>query len=332
MKLSPSKLPLATLCLGTVLSLFSDAFAAEPDADLQKTFAVKPGGKLVLDVDRGSIRVSLGADDRVECRVSRRVRIGSAAKVLAAHEVTFTQEGNEVTIRARFDRAAAGLSFWRSANLQVAYEITVPVRFNTNLKTAGGRVSVHCLAGEMRLQTAGGNIEADKIDGTLWARTSGGDISAQGISGAIDVHTSGGNIRIDGAGASVRANTSGGSVRVRDVRGQVRLETSGGNIHAEGIAASIHASTSGGNVTVNLAGPPDGDCVLHTSGGNVHLNVPERLSANLDAHTSGGTVTCDLPITVQGTQKRHELKGRLGDGGPLLKLQTSGGNIRVAKS
>ena len=325
----------APLWVGAILLSTVPARAAELEPDLHKTFNVTPGGKLLLDVDRGSVDVNPGADDRVECHVTRKVTgasSASAAKILAAHEITFQQEGNQVIVKARLDRKAADLSFWRSPSLQVRYEIKVPQRFNTDIKTAGGGLSATGLTGEMRLQTAGGSIRCSKIDGTIWARTSGGNMSVLGATGAVAVRTSGGDIRVEDVGAAVEADTSGGSIHLRSIRGRVQVETSGGNIAAEGLGAGVRASTSGGNVTVNLTGAPEGDCVLQTSGGNIHLSVPERLSANLEAHTSGGTVTCDLPITVQGLQKRNELKGRLGEGGPLLRLHTSGGNVRLRKN
>jgi hypothetical protein len=51
----------------------------------------------------------------------------------------------------------------------------------------------------------------------------------------------------------------------------------------------------------------------------------------LDARASGGGVDSDVPVTVQGTQERDQVRGRIGGGGPALVLRSSGGGIRVKR-
>ena len=53
------------------------------------------------------------------------------------------------------------------------------------------------------------------------------------------------------------------------------------------------------------------------------------MALDVDAHTSGGKVIFDLPITVHGSNSRNELRGELNGGGPLLKLRSSGGSIKL---
>jgi DUF4097 and DUF4098 domain-containing protein YvlB len=91
----------------------------------------------------------------------------------------------------------------------------------------------------------------------------------------------------------------------------------------------MEANTSGGSITASLAASPVDDCRLETSGGSITLSLPVNTSAEVDARTSGGSVSTDLPVTVQGAVKRSELVGKLGDGGHLIKLRTSAGNIRL---
>ena len=80
-----------------------------------------------------------------------------------------------------------------------------------------------------------------------------------------------------------------------------------------------------------FAGPPRADCTLHTEGGNVTVRIPEAAAVNLDAHTDGGTTRTDLPVQIRGEQDGGSLRGTINGGGPMLKLKTEGGNIRVLK-
>src|SRR6266536_1434109 len=85
MKLSP------ILLLATCL-----AVDAETKEQINKRFAVQPGGKLVLEVDFGSIDVSTSAASEVIVDVVRKVTRETKAEeeeFLADRPVTFAQEG-----------------------------------------------------------------------------------------------------------------------------------------------------------------------------------------------------------------------------------------------
>ena len=81
----------------------------------------------------------------------------------------------------------------------------------------------------------------------------------------------------------------------------------------------------------NYAGPLKGDCRLGTSGGKVTAVVEKSVAFDLDASTSGGDVSATgMTITIdKGGVGRSRLAGKVNGGGPLLKLRTSGGNIRI---
>ena len=69
---------------------------------------------------------------------------------------------------------------------------------------------------------------------------------------------------------------------------------------------------------------------LSSSGGGITVSVDPAVSLDVDAHTSGGRVTVDLPITVRGLDdQRNTVRGELNGGGPLLKLRSSGGSVRI---
>src|SRR5207248_2172291 len=108
------------------------------DSTLKKAFPVTAGGKLEMDVDRGSIEVASGETTQVEVEVIRNAKglKGTAAEeVLAAHQITFSNEGNKVQMRAQFSKDSQ-LSSQDKSRLQVRYKVLVPKQFNLLLKTA----------------------------------------------------------------------------------------------------------------------------------------------------------------------------------------------------
>jgi len=297
-----------------------------------KTFTVTPGGRLVMDVDRGSIEVTTGAGDKVDIEVTRTARSGSerdAERLFDDHHISMEQQGNTVTIQAELQRGGRriwGSDSWR---LNVEYHITVPKQFSVDLKTSGGGITVADLEGEVLAKSSGGGLHFGHIKGPVTGRTSGGGIDLDGGEGNASVKTSGGGIRIGDVNGEVDAETSGGSITIARARGRVTAHSSGGGIKVEEVDGTIDASTSGGSVTARITGQPKGNCRLETSGGSVTVYLGPSLKVSIDAKTSGGGVSTDLPLTVQGKLGSSSLQGDLNGGGPLLTLRTSGGGIHL---
>src|SRR5262245_8395869 len=81
------------------------AVQAQAQGDIQRTFSVRPGGRLVMDVAPGSIEVKTTGDSKIAVDVFRRVERASDARaeeILRQYEVNFEQQGNDLIIRAKF--------------------------------------------------------------------------------------------------------------------------------------------------------------------------------------------------------------------------------------
>jgi len=321
--------------LSLAFLLASSLFAvAETDEEINKRFAVQPGGKLVVDVDFGSIEVNTNASNELTVDVLRKVTRSTKAQeeaFLRDHPVTFSQAGNTVTISCRGKAKNGGWSHG-AKRTEGNYTITVPASFSAQLKTSGGSVSVSDLTGEVKARTSGGGYMFARLHGTLNAQTSGGRIEMRNCEGSLKVRTSGGDIEVAGGSGSVNGETSGGRVTVKDFHGPARVGSSGGGITLENVAGKVDGSTSGGSISARFSSPPSDEVKLKTSGGGVTLHVPENSAFNLDASTSGGSVASELPVTVVGKIARGHLKGPVNGGGKSVVLHTSGGSIHVKES
>ena len=271
------------------------------EASFSMSFTVGRDGKLVMDVDRGGIRV-VGADqDRVDVRVSRKVRRASdseADRILAEEELVLSQVGNQITVSARKPPSLERGSWWGwiRPELDVNCEISVPRKFDVHLKTAGGGIKVATVQGGVNVRTEGGRLDFDDVEG---------DVDGQ---------------------------TQGGGIRAAGCKGQLQINTQGGGITVEAFAGpSVHGTTQGGSVTADFAAAPRSDSVLRTIGGSVTVRLPATAMVTLDAHTEGGGVKSDLPVQVAGATEGSTLRGKINGGGPSLKLETMGGSIHVWK-
>jgi len=197
---------------------------------------------------------------------------------------------------------------------EVEYRVTVPDKFNADVETAGGPISVSGLNGELN------------------ARTSSGPITLTGGKGRAVVHTSGGPIKIQDVAGDVEASTSGGPIGIEGNLGRVRAHTSGGPIWIKGASGAIDASTSGGPVSASFVGQPKEDCRLSTSGGGIDVTLSKDVHVDLDASTSGGRVWTDFPVPSSDERHSSQLHAQLNGGGPRLYLHTSGGGISVRRA
>jgi hypothetical protein len=282
-----------------LLTLTSCAALAATEEQTNKTFQVQPGGKLVVDVDFGSIGVTTNSTDAVAVSVWRKVTRGSAEeeqKYLSENPVVFVQDGNTVTVQAHSKTKEKFHWFGGLKNRNEAkYTIQVPAQFNARLNTSGGGIAASDVTGEVKADTSGGGLQFARLHGPL------------------------------------NGDTSGGSIHMTDCEGPIKIDTSGGGITIENVAGKIKGDTSGGSIHAVLLSPVPGDVSLETSGGGITVKVPADAAFKLDAEASGGGVHCDLPVTVQGKREHDELKGTVNGGGPVVHLETSGGGVHVEK-
>lgn len=284
---------------------------------ITETFTVTPGGTLIIRSDTGSIEIHGKEGNHVDIEVIREVKTGNEKKaqdLLKDFEIRFDQKDGDVIIEAEYHKKG-WQRLWNNIGkyLRVKFLVSVPERYNVDLDTKGGSISVDSLYGHVEANTSGGSLHFDRIEGDIQGRTSGGSIKIGEVLGNTKVHTSGGSIGIRRANGSIDAHTSGGSIKVEEVTG------------------TIKAHTSGGSVEANISSQPDSDCRLTTSGGSITVYLREDIGMYLDAHTSGGRVAADFPLALKGNISKNSLKGELNNGGPELYLRTSGGSIHIKR-
>lgn len=312
--------PLKTFLYISLILAFTLAFTAceeiswaESKEDiLTKSFNVSEGGVLTMDVERGSIELDTHKGETVNVKIIMKARASNESKaqeIFEDYQIDFKHTGSDVTIDAEWEGRKGFFS--RGNKLRVQFLVTVPEKYDLDLITSGGSISVSEIEGEVKVRTSGGSLKFDTVKGEVWGRTSGGSIKLEGCTGNADVDTSGGSISIGKVEGEVKAHTSGGSISVNEVMG------------------TINASTSGGSVSAYISRQPQGDCTLKTSGGSVTASLGKGIKVDLDAKTSGGRVYTDFPVTMKGEIKKHKLNAKINGGGPELYIRTSGGNIKI---
>jgi hypothetical protein len=313
----------------------ASAALATTEEQVHKSFAVQPGGTLVIEVDFGSIQVSTNATSQAVVDVSRKVKRKNKSDeeaFLKENPVQMSLDGNTLTVKQHGPNGASRFTFWNRGNTTEAkYTVTVPARFKAQLRTGGGGIEVMDLTGDVRAHTGGGGLNMARLQGVLNGDTGGGGIRVSDCEGTIKLNTGGGGLHASGGSGSLDLRTGGGGVSAKRFDGSARLDTGGGDLTVENVTGEVNGSTGGGSVHAVLPSEIAGDVKLSTGGGGITVSIPETAAFNLDAKTSGGHVTTELPVTVVGKLDPGRLEGPVKGGGKAVVLRSGGGGIHIKK-
>src|SRR5688572_8408430 len=173
---------------------------------------------------------------------------------------------------------------------------------------------------------------------TVLARTGDGGIRIEAVEGRLELRTGDGSIHVSDVKGELVLNTGDGSITVDHAEGRLTLETGDGGVNVEGNLSVVRMHTGDGSIVyrADTASRMDDDWEISTGDGSVSIYLPPGFNADLDAHTGDGRIRNDLDIS--GTtpsnhdsdeRDRRTLRGKLGQGGRRLKVQTGDGSITL---
>ena len=320
-------LPLGILTLAAmVLCLGAPARAA--DGHFERTLQVS--GPVELDVQTGSGTIDVHTGDSATVRVAGTIRAAGswhdgadAEKKVRYLEANppIEQHGNIIKIGRIEDEDL-------QRDISISYELVVPGETRLRSNSGSGEQNVSGLRGPVEASSGSGNLRLTNIGDMVRASTGSGHISVDGVKGTVRATTGSGEILATGVAGSLHASTGSGSITLRQTAPvDVEVNTGSGTLQLEGVHGAVHAQTASGNILVE--GEGQGSWRLSTASGSVTVRLPGQQGFTLHAHTVSGSIHTAREMTVQGTFGRHELEGKVGNGGFLLDVSTVSGNIRV---
>ena len=166
----------------------------------------------------------------------------------------------------------------------------------------------------------------------------------------LKLSTGNGAVSVERAGSDVQASTGNGRVRIAETEGQVNVSTGNGDVEVRNAKARVHVSTGNGDVeVVTVEGPVEvssgngdidvrmsalrarEDMSFSTGSGDVKLTLPANYNGELDAQTGNGTIRSDFALKVKGQLSPRHVRATIGEGGPMLRLNTGNGEFEIRK-
>jgi len=299
MKYTPNKTIWFGLFLGLFTLMFNDAMAQD---SIEKSFEVRSGGKLWIDVDLGKIEIETTSQQSVSVELIRSVKGVSKEEerdILEAHEYSIESGSGGVTVESRFDRDGDDSGVWRrwkdDARFSLEILIRIPKSYNVNFRTGAGNITI-----------------AD-LDGTVKGKTGAGNIVLGMIQGSIDISSGAGNIEVDGA------------------QGTIQVESGAGNITLDRVRGKLDVGTGAGNIVASIVGSFKGDSELESGAGNVTVYLEESVGLDVEATAGIGSAKTDYDLKVRGKWMSKSFEGEVNGGGPKLRLHSGVGNVALRR-
>lgn len=140
---------------------------------------------------------------------------------------------------------------------------------------------------------------------------------------------------------NLKLTAHNGGISINSVEGTLEFETRNGGVSVSDVAGDVKGRTTNGGVNVSLSGSSfkgNGLDVMTTNGG-VNLSLPENYAANIETGTVNGGFSSEIPslnITTEdvksdgyGRSKSRRINMALNGGGPLVRVLTTNGGIRI---
>lgn len=137
-----------------------------------------------------------------------------------------------------------------------------------------------------------------------------------------------------------RIRTVNGQVDIAGVQGDVTVSTVNGPIETDGLKGSCELKTVNGRINAEFSALPSGQEVnLKSVNGVLTLGLPDNANANIKASTTVGRISSDFGLEKSGRSASNSfvrvgesLRGKLGNGGTRVTLETVNGSIDIVKS
>jgi DUF4097 and DUF4098 domain-containing protein YvlB len=303
-----TKLQLLTL---SMLLLWGAAASGATDT-FEENLAVT--GTITLDVKTGSgsIEISSGPGRDVKIIGKIKVQRGSFWRKNANAEEIIQQVIDNPPIEVSDGLVRVGRFEDRSLGkrVSISYTIVVPSDSDVVATTGSGSISVNDIAARVEVGSGSGRLRLANIDGFVEASTGSGSIRAEKVAGGFE-----------------SSSGSGGVYLSQTAPGDVSVSTGSGSIELTGIVGSLKADAGSGRITVD--GRQEGDWKIDSGSGSIRVGLPEDAAFQLDAESNSGSIVVDHPLMVEGKISKRHIRGEVRGGGPLLKIDTGSGRIRV---
>jgi DUF4097 and DUF4098 domain-containing protein YvlB len=325
----------------------------------------KAGGQLVLEDQRGPVEIR-GADqaaiDVVAKKTIRADDEEDAKRLSDSLKLDFMEEGGRYVLRSNRRSLTEN-----GRRISVDLDLHVPTATSAEISSERGDIQVDGLHGDQTLSTQHGDVRASNIEGLVKIHKSGGLAEVRDVKGSVELDGRGDDVEVAGVTGTVSINgefsgslefrnvaetlryhsnrtdmtaqkLSGrlymevGSLEIDGIDGPLDLTTRQKDITVDDFKHSVRIADSNGQVSLQTSTPPTHDIQVDAKNGAIELRLPAGSSFEIVANSRHGEVASDFEGPALKVVKEGEMpsiSGSYGKGGPMIRLSTDYGSIRL---
>ncbi|HZO99292.1 MAG TPA: DUF4097 family beta strand repeat-containing protein [Terriglobia bacterium] len=328
----------------------------------------KPATKqsnLLLVNRRGDVEIHGSDQLKIEAVVKETIWAPNeeAAKKLSEQlKVELVEQAGRPILQSNVDSLSGG-----GHNVRLDVTLRVPRETNTEITTERGDLLLEGLKGEETLTTRRGDAHISTVEGLVRIRKEGGLTEVRDVKGNVEVEGRGqdldisnvnglvavngefsGNVQFRNVSQTLRFNSSRTDLTAQRLTGRLTMEV--GSLDATGLDGPFEISTrqkditltdfkhsvkivnSNGDIRLSTSTAPTHPIEVDLKKGEIALSLPASSNFQIDASSMHGDVDCDfsgpnLKVVKEGPSP--SITGIFGKGGPLIKLSTAYGTIRL---
>jgi DUF4097 and DUF4098 domain-containing protein YvlB len=328
---------------------------------------VKPSPHLVIEDQRGSVAIEGTDQSKIDVVAKKTVRAEdeeAAKKVADQLKVELAEEAGHYILRSNRSSVAT-----QNRRISIDLSLRVPHATATELTADRGDIILNGLKGDQTLSGLHGDVRANSIEGLLRIHKSGGYTEVRGVKGSLELDGRGDDVEVSSvSGTATVDGEFTGAVQFRDMGQMLRFHSSRTDLTAQKLSGRLYMEV--GSLDVNgVNGPFDvttrqKDITVsnftHTirivdDNGNVRLRTAAAPTQSIDVQLKKGEIELDLPagsnFQIQATSRKGEVQcnftgpqlkvvkegdnpsisGTVGSGGPMIRLSTEYGAIRILR-
>lgn len=291
----------------TPISCYEEAsqdFSRDSKSD-KKEFNIEKGKKLTINLETGGSIKLTGWDK----------------------DVVSVDASGEEAVGLQYEETSGGLSISNEFSMHgeehsdgIYLDIKIPNKFNIDIETMGGDVTIADVSGKINGQTMGGDLELTKLGGEVnlttmggainlrdshldgYLKTMGGEVNFENVSGGVKGSSMGGNVKMknvtmsngENTGDKVVISSMGGDIDVDEAKEGADVNTMGGDIDIRSASRFVKAKTMGGDIILRSV---DGGVKATTMGGDIDVKITggNNGDKNVTLTSMGGDITLTVP-------------------------------------
>jgi len=328
-----------------------------------------PGGSSIEIINRyGDVLVNPADTDQIKVDVTKTVIASNEKEAEELSKVlmySIVEEGGRYRVISNFNRDENRV---RGRRIKTSLTIQVPKRSSLSVNNRNGAIDVSGITGDQQVANAFGKVVLSRITGAVdiksrndnvvvedisgMAKISNefGNVEARRVSGNLNIELRNGNVDVDEAKADTRISNAFGSITAKNIQGSFTADSrmtnvdlahvennatvdgQFGNVKLEDVKGAVSVENKNGEVELRYLQPPRNNVKVTSKFGRVTVTLPANSSFSIDARTRYASISSDFPeVQPRNEADRNSLNGRVGAGGPEIRIDNQNGDISIYK-